>query len=243
MHAGLGQGQFALGTAQEIVGVLGRGGQQQGQGIGLADVLHRHAHQPPGDEQWVLPAVEHAGQPVEGGVRIGAAHRLMQGGDQVVVLLAVLVVGGAALLQHLAQLGRRERLGDPNVEQGLGQGQQVAAVAVGHGDHRLARGVVERQGSALMRLGLVQQGLQRRFVQTAQDIDLTTRQQGPVQFKRRIFGGGPHQGDDPLLDEGQEAVLLGAVEAVDFVDEQQGRLAGGAAHAGGLEGLLQVGDA
>ena len=30
---------------------------------------------------------------------------------------------------------------------------------------------------------------------------------------------------------------------MDLVDEQQGRLAGGAAHPGGLEGLLQVGDA
>ena len=46
-----------------------------------------------------------------------------------------------------------------------------------------------------------------------------------------------------LLDERQEAVLLGAVEAVDLVDEQQGRLAGGAAAAGRLERLLQVGDA
>ena len=39
------------------------------------------------------PPVQHARQPVERGVRVGAADRLMQGGDEVVVLLAVLVVG------------------------------------------------------------------------------------------------------------------------------------------------------
>jgi len=65
-------------------------------------------------------------------------------------------------------------------------------------------------------------------------------QQGPVQLKTGVLGRGPDQGDDALFNEGQEAVLLGPVEAVDFVNEQKGLLARAATHTGGLESLLQV---
>ncbi|WP_433918691.1 hypothetical protein OIE50_18355 [Streptomyces canus] len=49
--------------------------------------------------------------------------------------------------------------------------------------------------------------------------------------------------DRAVLDVGQEAVLLGAVEAVDLVDEQQGALADAASAACGGEDLAQVGHA
>ena len=167
----------------------------------------------------------------------------MQGGDEVVVLLAVLVVGGAALLQHLTEVLDRQRLGRPDVEQGLGQGQQVAAVAVGQRRQRGARVRLQRQNASLERLGLGQQRLQRFIVQPLQHIDLAARQQRPVELERRVLGGGAHQGDDPLLHERQKAVLLRAVEAVDLIDKQQGGLAGQSAHPGLLERLLQVRDA
>jgi putative ATPase len=38
---------------------------------------------------------------------------------------------------------------------------------------------------------------------------LAPRQQRPVQLEARVLGRGADQGDDPFLDEGQEAVLLG----------------------------------
>ena len=46
-----------------------------------------------------------------------------------------------------------------------------------------------------------------------------------------------------VLDHRQEAVLLGAVEAMDLVDEQQRALAGTTAARGVLEDPLEVGDA
>src|SRR3546814_10634211 len=46
----------------------------------------------------------------------------------------------------------------------------------------------------------------------------------------------------PVLDIGQEAVLLGAVEAMDFVDEKQRAAAGLTAVLRALEHLEQVGD-
>ena len=70
MDAGLSQGQFALRTAQKIVGVLGGGGEEQGERIGAANVLGRHPHQAPGDEQGIFAAVQHPRQPVEGRVRV-----------------------------------------------------------------------------------------------------------------------------------------------------------------------------
>src|SRR5690349_23410680 len=41
----------------------------------------------PGDEQRILAASQHPRQPIERRVRVGAADRLMQGRDEVVVLL------------------------------------------------------------------------------------------------------------------------------------------------------------
>src|SRR3546814_8671245 len=59
----------------------------------------------------------------------------------------------------------------------------------------------------------------------------------------RVLGGGADQDHRAVLDIGQEAVLLGAVEAVDLVDEQQSAAPGQAALPGALEHLAQVGDA
>ena len=65
--------------------------------IGQADVLDRHAHQAAGEIQAVFAGFEHARQPVERRVGVGGTHALVQGGNQVEVLFAALVVE-----QHLA---------------------------------------------------------------------------------------------------------------------------------------------
>ena len=76
---GLRDREFALGAAEEIVGVLGRVGDDERLRIGEADILGRHAHDAPRDEQRVLAGVEHAREIVERRVRIGAAHGFVQG--------------------------------------------------------------------------------------------------------------------------------------------------------------------
>ncbi len=167
----------------------------------------------------------------------------MQGGNEVVVFLARLVVGGGALLQHARQRLNVQQFAFRQVEQHLRHGQQIAAVAVGQGQHGLTRFRRQRQGAVHQRRSPIQQLIQRRVIQTLQHIDLAARQQRPVQFEAGVLGRGADQGDDPLLDEGQETVLLGAVEAVDLVHEQQGLLARRATHPGRLERLLQIGDA
>ena len=51
----------------------------------------------------ILAGIEHAGEIIERRVRVGAAHRLVQRGDQVVVAVLRLVVDRRAALQHLLQ--------------------------------------------------------------------------------------------------------------------------------------------
>ena len=87
----------------------------------------------------------------------------------------------------------------------------------------------EREGLAEIGLGAGQQRFQGGIVQAAQHQDLAAGEQGAVQREGRVFRGGADQDDGAVLDHGQKAVLLGAVEAVDFVHEQQGDLAGLAA--------------
>ena len=73
------------GTAEEVEGVLGGIGDHERLRVGQADVLDRHADDAAGDEEPVLAAVEHAREIVERRVGVGAAHRLVQRRDQIVV--------------------------------------------------------------------------------------------------------------------------------------------------------------
>ena len=94
-----------------------------------------------------------------------------------------------------------------------------------------------------MGFGARHQGFQRVVVQPLQHQHLHARQQRAVQLERGILRGGPDQDDGAVLHIRQEPVLLGAVEAVDLVDEQQRALARVAPGAGGVEHPAQVGHA
>ena len=52
--------------------------------------------------------------------------------------------------------------------------------------------------------------------------EAAAREQGRVDFERRVLGGRAHEHDRPALDVRQERVLLRLVEAVDLVDEKDG---------------------
>ena len=66
--------------------------------VGHADVLRREDHQPAGDEARVLARFEHAREPVEPGVDVGAADALDERREHVVVLVVA-----------VAQRAQRER--------------------------------------------------------------------------------------------------------------------------------------
>ena len=72
---------------------------------------------------------------------------------------------------------------------------------------------------------------------------LGARQQRGVEFEGRVLGGRADERYGAVFHHRQETVLLGAIEAMDFVDEQQRPLPGVPAALRGLENLAQFGDA
>ncbi|MNK96088.1 hypothetical protein D3C87_1163520 [compost metagenome] len=66
---------------------------------------------------------------------------------------------------------------------------------------------------------------QGRFVEAFQHIDPRPRQQGVVEFERGIFRGCADENQRTVFDIGQERILLGLVESMHFVDEQNGAAA------------------
>ena len=71
----------------------------EGFGRGEADVFDGHADDAASDVHGVFAGLQHAAQPVERGVGVGVADGFVQGGDDVVVLLALLVVEQDAALE------------------------------------------------------------------------------------------------------------------------------------------------
>ena len=129
----------------EVDRLLRGHGQHQRLGIGQADVLGREAHQPPRDVERVLARLQHARQPVEAGVRVGVADRLVQRADEVEVLLARAVVEQRLARERLAHGREVHRRGRPRAV-GLGRGhgqlehvQRGARVAVGGGGQEVER--------------------------------------------------------------------------------------------------------
>ena len=106
VDGGLAHGEHAFREPHELDGLQGGDRHLERLGVGIADVLGGEDHHPAQDEAGVLASLEHADHVVDGGVGVGAAHGLDEGGDHVVVLFAGLVVedglGGERLLGVLS---------------------------------------------------------------------------------------------------------------------------------------------
>ena len=240
---GLGHEQLALRPADAEIGVPRCDHLAHRLRVGHADILGRGAgeaaeHRLPG-----LAGHHHARGIVECRVHVGAAQRLVEAAQQVVMPVAGLVVHGHAPLQQLTHGLEPEWAVFPGAEDQLGHVEQVAAIAAGEVDHRLACLGQQRQGAALLGFGAGEKLGKRRLIELLEHQHLAARQQRAVQFKGWVFSGGPHQHHGAVLDHRQEAVLLGAVEAVDLVAEQQRACAGSARLAGILEDAAEFGDA
>ena len=219
--------------ADEVARLIRGHRQFQRAGVREPHILTGKAHHAPRYIQRGLPGLQHAGQPVHRRVGIGVAHAFVQGGDQVVVLLALFIVqqgfARQALLQHFHA--------HPN--------GAVAAFAVEHGhlQHRQggarvavckARDHPQRvRGKLHVRVAEAAWVFQRAIEQTGQillaqgvqDKHPAARQQRAVDFKGRIFRSSADQNDAALFHKGQKRVLLGLVEAVNFVHKDQRALA------------------
>ena len=74
-------------------------GQQQRIGISQPDILGSRDHQSTGDELRILTTLTHASHPIESSIRIATSDTFDKGRDDVIVHLAVLIVGQRILLQ------------------------------------------------------------------------------------------------------------------------------------------------
>ena len=79
-----------------------------------------------------------------------------------------------------------------------------------------------------------------RIVETVQNQHLAARQQRADQLERRVLRCRTDQSHRAVFNDRQKGILLGAVEAVDFVDEQHGAVPGLAALARAIENFAQI---
>ena len=103
--------ELRLGHAHELDRARRGIGDDEPVRVGHADVLRREDHEPPRDEARVLARGEHAREPVEAGVDVGAADALDERREHVVVL--VVAVAQRAQRERGLGVGQRDRRRGP----------------------------------------------------------------------------------------------------------------------------------
>ncbi|MNS24541.1 hypothetical protein D3C72_563900 [compost metagenome] len=227
---GLGHRQFAFGAAETLLHFPGCQAQAQGARVGVADVFAGHAHHAPGQVQRIATAVDHSRKPVQRAVGIGAAHRFVQRGDLVVERFAALVETPTGIAeQALQQVGADFAVVFGQVRGVFQQIEQAPAIAIGgrqqHLEAFIAEGQVALAQAPLFGQRTLHQFAQGRFVEALEHVDAGAGEQGVVEFERRVFRGRADENQRAVLDIRQERVLLGLVETMHFVDEQNGAAA------------------
>ena len=223
----------AFGHPDEVARLIRRNCDLKCTGVRHADILAGKAGHAPRNVERVFTRFQHAREPVDRRVRVRVAHGFVQRRDQVVMLLAGLVVQqglfGDALFERLGcdRDGVAVRIA---VEHDHFEcGQRGARVAVCEIRNRLqhirldiyllaaeAAWVGERAG---------EQGSEVGSGQRLQDEHLAARQKRAVNLERRVLGRCADQDDAPFFDKGQEGILLRLVETVDLVHEHDRALA------------------
>ena len=91
------------------------------------------------------------------------------------------------------------------------------------------------QPPLLVGQGSLHNSLDLIFREGAEGEDTGAGEEGGDDLKGGVFGGGPDEGNGAVLHMGQDGILLGLVEAVELVHEEDGPLTG---EAPALFGLL-----
>ena len=228
---GLGEVETRFGHADELDGAGGGVGHEQRLRVGHADVLGGQDHEAARHETWVLPRFQHARQPVQPRIRIRPADALDERGQDVVVLVVA--------VPHGAQRQRRFGVGERHILTVLLGGQRagdlerregVAGVAfrpVGQVVERV--GVDGELGVAEAALGVGERALEQRpdvvGLERIEPEERRSRQERSSQGEVRVLRRRADQYDQAFLDVWQQRVLLGAVEAVHLVEEEDRALA------------------
>jgi hypothetical protein len=70
--------------------------------------------------------------------------------------------------------------------------------------------------------GALEEGEDFVFGEGVEGVDAAAGEQGGDDLERGVLSGGSDEADGAVFDVGQEGVLLGLVEAVDLIDEEDG---------------------
>ena len=199
-------------------------------GIGVPDVLGGETDHAPGEIEGVFARHQHPAEPVKGRVGIAPPEALVEGRDEIVVFLPAFVVLERLLLDRLLDEGA----GDPPCFSGGPVRKR----------RRRFEAVQGGAGIPIRRPDDVGQGLRFDLETEAAEPAFAVREGGPddpgeVLFgegfegenahpgeKRRddLEGGilrrGADQGNQAAFDVGKKGVLLGLVETVDLVHEE-----------------------
>jgi hypothetical protein len=104
MGDGLDDGKMPFRRPQLEVSIPGGYGESEGMGRGQTNIFGGHAQEPPKDNEGVLAGFEQTGRIIDGRVRVGGAQALMEGGEEVVMVVAVTVVGEDRSLKTLLKM-------------------------------------------------------------------------------------------------------------------------------------------
>ena len=239
-HHGVGQRQLGFRQAQHVGGI--HGGFDDGDDLrpGQAHILAGGDHQAAAGG-YQIAGLQQPGQVMQRRVRVGAAHRLLVGGDDVVMVVALPVVAHGGMLGHLLHHVQRHRAAAVLHRRG-GHGKFQVAQRLAHIAAGAVRQIVQRVGGHIDLAVLLTAQADGGIVQALRDIlrvqllELehgAAGEQGVIDVKIGIFGGGGDQRHGALLDAFQQALLLPLVEILDLVQIQKDTaLAGQGAHIG-----------
>ena len=247
---GLREGQVAFGSAEKIESIACSEGEGEGAGFGEADIFTGHADDASREIQAIFAAFDHADEPIESGVGIGVAHGFVERGDEVVVLFARFIVAEEFALEDIFEEFARDAADGGRTARGGGIGGLGAAgaefegvvgdagVAIGIGgdaEKDVVGGIEMRVTKAAFGIseGAVEEIDDLRGGEGIENVDLGAGEERGDDLEGRIFGGGADEEDVAGFNVRQEGVLLGFVEAVNFINEDDGAL-GGAGFALGL---------
>ena len=208
---------------------LGRGHRHlQGLGIRKAHIFRSADHDAPGNKGRLLAAIDHPRQVVQRRIRVAASHTFDESGNDIVMIVPILIVGRRSLTGHLGDFLRRQHgaIGEHGARllQEIQSHPRVATGVGGNQRERLLAGSIVMNPQPPLLIcqrppkdrhdGLVGQRLQMNQPHT--------RKQRPVDFEIGILCGGADQNECAIFYIREQHILLALIEPMNFIDENNG---------------------
>ena len=196
-------------------------------GISHAHVLGSGDDNTTGQESRIFTCVEHAGRPIDGGIRVGAAHRLNERTGHVVLVFETVARHVGNDCAHIIRLEDRDlpvaHGGNRAGRRRFQRGQGSTGVAAAADDDELAGFRIEAHSAleaAFIHAGAIEDLLQVLEAELVQMHNHATAEECGRQTAARRLGGCGDEVHHALFDHRQQNVLLVARHAVHLINKQ-----------------------